>query len=88
MIELSRLFEFYASETPDSFDEVMVGLTNGKDTAAMYLDYAIAIDKVDHRLLLRKLYKYGFSFLIGLFHKFHTFFPDHFYAIFLSLICF
>ena len=43
------------------FDEIMVGLTLGKDSDAIYLDYAKAFDKVDHRLLLAKLVKYGFS---------------------------
>ena len=42
------------------FDDVMVGLTNGADTDAIYLDYAKAFDKVDHRLLIRKLQRYGF----------------------------
>ena len=60
------------------FDEIMSGLTNQKDTDAIYLDYAKAFDKVDHRLLLAKLYRYGFndklvkwveSFLTGRFQK-------------------
>jgi hypothetical protein len=43
------------------FDEIMLGMTNEKDTDAIYLDYAKAFDKVDHRLLLAKLHRYGFS---------------------------
>ena len=43
------------------FDDVLLGLTNNKDTDAIYLDYAKAFDKVDHRLLLAKLHRYGFS---------------------------
>ncbi len=43
------------------FDEIMEGLTLGKDTDSIYLDYAKAFDKVDHKLLLTKLKKYGFN---------------------------
>ena len=43
------------------FDEIMQGLTNGCDTDAIYLDFAKAFDKVDHRLLLLKLKQYGFG---------------------------
>jgi hypothetical protein len=43
------------------FDEIMLGLTGNMDTDSIYLDYAKAFDKVDHRLLLLKLHKYGFS---------------------------
>ena len=43
------------------FDDIMEGLTYGKDTDAIYLDYAKAFDKVDHRLLIAKLQRYGFS---------------------------
>ena len=32
-----------------------------KGTDAIYLDYAKAFEKVDHRLLLAKLHKHGFS---------------------------
>ena len=45
----------------DHFDEIMSGLTDNADTDAIYLDYAKAFDKVDHRLLLSKLHRYGFS---------------------------
>jgi len=43
------------------FDEILLGLLNNKDTDAIYLDYAKAFDKVDHRLLLLKLRRYGFG---------------------------
>ena len=43
------------------FDEIMSGLTNNMDTDSIYLDYAKAFDKVDHKLLLQKLHRYGFS---------------------------
>jgi hypothetical protein len=42
------------------FDDIFLGLSKGADTDAIYLDYAKAFDKVDHRLLLNKLQKYGF----------------------------
>jgi len=45
----------------DHFDDIMQGLTNNKDTDAIYLDYAKAFDKVDHRMLIEKLRLYGFS---------------------------
>jgi hypothetical protein len=45
----------------DHFDDIMQGLTNDKDTDAIYLDYAKAFDKVDHRMLIEKLRLYGFS---------------------------
>jgi hypothetical protein len=43
------------------FDDILLGFTNGLDTDSIYLDYAKAFDKVDHKLLLMKLQKYGFS---------------------------
>ena len=43
------------------FDDILLGFTNGLDTDSIYLDYAKAFDKVDHKLLLIKLQKYGFS---------------------------
>ena len=42
-------------------DDIIDALTSGNDMDAIYLDYAKAFDKVDHKLLLRKLYLYGFS---------------------------
>lgn len=42
------------------FDDIVLGLSKGADTDAIYLDYAKAFDKVDHRLLLDKLRRYGF----------------------------
>ena len=43
------------------FDDIMRGLLSGSDTDAIYLDFAKAFDKVDHRLLIDKLQKYGFN---------------------------
>ena len=43
------------------FDDMILGLLNGHDTDAIYLDFAKAFDKVDHKLLLEKLKLYGFS---------------------------
>ena len=42
------------------FDDILLGLTAGADTDAIYLDFAKAFDKVDHQLLLQKLRRYGF----------------------------
>ena len=42
------------------FDDVLSGLVESVDVDAIYLDYAKAFDKVDHRLLLAKMRKYGF----------------------------
>ena len=41
------------------FDDIMLGLLNGHGTDAIYLDFAKAFDKVDHKLLLEKLKLYG-----------------------------
>ena len=41
-------------------DDIVQGLASGVDTDAIYLDFAKAFDKVDHRLLLLKMDKLGF----------------------------
>ncbi len=41
------------------FDDVIDSLTNNADFDSIYLDYAKAFDKVDHKLLLKKLHLYG-----------------------------
>ena len=41
------------------FDDVLESLTNNSDFDSIYLDYAKAFDKVDHKLLIRKLALYG-----------------------------
>ncbi|XP_063688434.1 uncharacterized protein LOC134821660 [Bolinopsis microptera] len=41
------------------FDDVLDSLSNNSDFDSIYLDYAKAFDKVDHKLLLRKLQLYG-----------------------------
>ena len=40
-------------------DDIVQGLASGVDTDAIYLDFAKAFDKVDHRLLLLKMNKLG-----------------------------
>ena len=40
-------------------DHIFQNLLNNMDTEVIYLDYAKAFDKVDHQLLLQKLYDYG-----------------------------
>ena len=37
------------------FDDIYQGLCNNEDTDSIYLDYAKAFDKVDHKLLIMKL---------------------------------
>ena len=43
------------------FDDVLESLTNNADFDSIYLDYAKAFDKVDHKLLIKKLHLYGFN---------------------------
>ena len=43
------------------FDDVFHALANNQDFDSIYLDYAKAFDKVDHRLLIKKLHLYGIS---------------------------
>lgn len=40
-------------------DTILQNLLNGHDTDAIYLDFSKAFDKVDHNILLSKLYAYG-----------------------------
>ena len=40
-------------------NEIIQNLLKNNDTDAVYLDYAKAFDKVDHKLLLQKIYTYG-----------------------------
>ena len=42
------------------FDDILETLGNDTDSHAIYLDFAKAFDKVDHKLLLKKLEIYGF----------------------------
>ena len=44
----------------DHFDNIYEGFTRGEDTDSIYLDYAKAFDKVDLKLLINKLKRYGF----------------------------
>ena len=41
-------------------DDIIQGLVKNADTDAIYLDFAKAFDKVDHRLLLLKMERMGF----------------------------
>ena len=41
------------------FDDVLESITNNSDFDSIYLDYAKAFDKVDHKHLLKKLQIYG-----------------------------
>ena len=41
------------------FDDVLGALTENSDFDSIYLDYAKAFDKVDHKLLIKKLMLYG-----------------------------
>ena len=41
------------------FDDILQNYLDGNDTDCIYLDYAKAFDKVDHKLLLKKMAKYG-----------------------------
>ena len=41
------------------FDDSLESITNNSDFDSIYLDYAKAFDKVDHKLLLKKLQIYG-----------------------------
>ena len=43
------------------YDEILNNLNEGYETDVLYLDYAKAFDKVDHKLLLQKLKAYGIS---------------------------
>ena len=43
-----------------TLDDIVQGLTMNADTDAIYLDFAKAFDKVDHRLLLSKMRRMGF----------------------------
>ena len=42
------------------FDDVLESHTNNADFDSIYLDHAKAFDKVDHKLLIRKLHRYSF----------------------------
>lgn len=42
------------------FDDIIDSLVSGADVDTIYLDYAKAFDKVDHKLLLAKVQLYGF----------------------------
>ncbi|MCP4491840.1 MAG: reverse transcriptase family protein, partial [Gammaproteobacteria bacterium] len=42
-------------------DDVLESLTNNCDSDSIYLDYAKAFDKVDHKLLIKKLHRYAIN---------------------------
>jgi len=43
----------------DHFDDVLRDLNSDANSDVIYLDFSKAFDKVDHRILLKKLHKYG-----------------------------
>ena len=43
------------------YDEILLNMNAGYETDVIYLDYAKAYDKVDHKLLLQKLKAYGIT---------------------------
>ena len=47
------------SQLIDHFQQIIVALNEGKDVDVIYLDFAKAFDKVDHNILLRKLFNMG-----------------------------
>ena len=61
------------------FDEILLGLLDNKDTDSIYLDYAKAFDKVDHRLLILKLQRYGYG--EGLIKWIKSFLTDRFQTV-------
>ena len=63
-------------------DDIMKGVLSGSDTDAIYLDFANAFDKVDHRLLIEKLKKYGFNGKILLWLK--SFLSDRYQRVVLN----
>ena len=54
-------------------EEIIQNLLRNNDTDAVYLDYAKAFDKVDHKLLLQKIYSYGIR---GKLHAWLTFYLE------------
>ena len=40
-------------------DTILKHLNNGQEIEVIYLDYSKAFDKVDHKVLLAKMRKYG-----------------------------
>ena len=49
----------YLTQLLHHFDDVLEALTNNMDFDSIFLDYAKAFDKVDHKILLKKLHLYG-----------------------------
>ena len=43
----------------DNFQQIIVALNEGKDADVIYLDFAKVFDKVDHNVLLPKLFNMG-----------------------------
>ena len=49
----------YCTKIWPNYDDILNNYLDNEETDVIYLDYAKAFDKVDHKLLLKKLHFYG-----------------------------